>query len=391
MEFLLVAARVLLASVFLLAGTAKFVDPVGTRKALRDFGLPMVLARPLVPLLPLVELLAGAALIPTSAAWYGAWGTLSLVVVFMLAVGVAMLRGRKPDCHCFGQLHSAPVGWTTLVRNSLLGAVAAWLITRGKGNSGPEIWTWVASLGSFETKVAAIVGCVLGFLFLRVLVRAGPKSAPAAETSLSFPFFGEDEQPEEESTAEPAPTQPVRPPAAARPAPVESEPKPDVSHPLDIGLPIGTPAPDFELPAISGETRSLQSLREGGKEVLLIFSSPFCKSCEALASNLNRWTMGRTGLPNIVVISRGTSGENTAKLKGLGPGQILLQRGNEVAHAYDCSTTPTGVLVSADGLIRSQLVAGGTAIRQLLLSSAKRDDPGAAKTKSGQRASVFKG
>jgi len=386
--FWLVAARVLLAAVFLLAGTAKFVDPIGTRKALRDFGLPLVLARPLVVLLPLFELAVAVALIPATIAWYGASAALALLVIFLVAVGVAMLRGRKPDCHCFGQLHSAPVGWTTLARNVLFGACAAWLVARGGGNSGPEIWTWVASLNDFETKVAAVAGCLVAFLFFRVLLRARAQSAPA-ETTLSFPFFGEDEQ-EEEQASVPVATAP-RPAPAPKPAPAEEQPQTSVAQPLDIGLPIGTPAPEFELPAIGGEACSLQSLRDGGKDVLLIFSSPFCKSCEALATNLDRWTLGRTGLPNIVVISRGSVDENLAKLKGLRPSQILLQRETEVAHAYDCSTTPTGVLVGGDGLIRSQLVSGGTAIRQLLLSSAKREDPNAAKTKSGQRASVLGG
>lgn len=384
-EFLLLAARVILASVFLLAGTAKFVDPVGSRKALRDFGLPPLLARPLVVLLPLLELAVAAILIPVSLAWYGAWGALGLLTAFLAAVGIAMLRGRKPDCHCFGQLHSAPVGWSTLVRNIALAACAAWLVARGPGRSGPALWAWLESLSSVETKLAAIAGCVLGFLFLRVLVGSRQKPEPV-ETSFSLPFFAEDEG---EDEPDQAPAERAAPRPAPRPAPVE--PSSSTPRPLDIGLPPGTPAPEFELPSINGDKRSLQSLRAGGRDVVLIFSSPHCKSCEALASNLVRWTRGVTGMPNVVVVSRGSAQENIAKLKGLEPSQVLLQREHEVAHAYDCSTTPTAVLVGADGLIKTQLIIGGPAIKQLLFSNRTREDANAARTKASQRASVFGG
>jgi hypothetical protein len=36
---------------------------------------------------------------------------LALLVLFIVAIAVTLARGRKPDCHCFGQLHSKPIGW----------------------------------------------------------------------------------------------------------------------------------------------------------------------------------------------------------------------------------------------------------------------------------------
>ena len=142
---------------------------------------------------------------------------------------------------------------------------------------------------------------------------------------------------------------------------------------MGIGLPTGTPAPEFELPAITGETRSLQSLRERGRDLLLIFSSPFCAPCETLASNLVRWKQEMEGLPKIVLISRGSVRDNVAKLKGFEPSRVLLQRDSEVAEAYDCNMTPTAVLVGEDGLIRSELAVGGVAIKQLLSSCQKAE------------------
>ncbi len=68
-----------------------------------------------------------------------------------------------------------------------------------------------------------------------------------------------------------APAPVLQPVPAAVPAP---QPEPANLGPLNLGLPIGTPAPEFELPALTGEMRWLQALRAEGKDLLLIFSSP---------------------------------------------------------------------------------------------------------------------
>jgi uncharacterized membrane protein YphA (DoxX/SURF4 family) len=108
MDAALLIARLVLAAVFILAGVAKLSDLKGSRKAITDFGLPAVLASPLGLLLPLAELGVGAALIPASTAWWGALGALGLLLLFVVGISINLARGRKPDCHCFGQLHSAP-------------------------------------------------------------------------------------------------------------------------------------------------------------------------------------------------------------------------------------------------------------------------------------------
>lgn len=355
MPIALLAARLLLAAVFLLAGATKLIDPFGTRKALRDFGVPAVLARPLVMLLPLCELVVAGALIPASLVWYGAWGALGLLTIFLIGVGVAMARGRKPDCHCFGQLHSAPVGRSTLIRNAVLAGCAGWLVSRGPMQKESDLWGWFASLGPEESKFAIVGACVAAFLFLRVLVRSRPQSV---STQSQMPADEEDDEPA-----------PVKAKRTATPA---ENPEPARRAVMGIGLAIGTPAPEFELPAMTGEKRSLGSLIAHGRDVVLIFSSPHCKPCESLASSLVRWKREMEGLPSVILVSRGTVQENRAKMKELEASQVLLQRDSEVAEEYDCASTPAAVLVGADGLIRSTLSVGGVAIKELLSSHAKR-------------------
>jgi peroxiredoxin/TRAP-type C4-dicarboxylate transport system permease small subunit len=354
-DITLLAVRLLLAAVFLLAGATKLVDPVGLRKALRDFGAQAALARPMVPLLPMLELAVAAALLPTGLAWYGAWGALALLTVFLIAVGIAMLRGRHPDCHCFGQLHSAPAGWSTLIRNTVLAACAAWMIWMGRRHAEPDLWAWLVSLDSRERRVAIVVACVAAFCFFYVLDRARPRNKSTQSPPLPAP---EDEEVREVRKARPAPVS-RKPPAPAR------------IVPMGIGLPIGTPAPEFELPTITGEKRTLRSLREGGNDLLLVFSSPFCDSCVALTAKLLRSMHEMEGLPSVVLLSCGTAQDNLAKMRGFEASRVLLQRDFEVSEAYDCCSTPSAVLVGADGLIRSSLAMGGEAIEQLLSSSAK--------------------
>ena len=352
-DFVLLAGRLLLAFVFLLAGATKLVDPVGLRKTWRDFGMPRVLTPLAILALPLAELAVAVALVPASLAWYGACGALELLVAFLITIGIAMLRGRKPDCRCFGRLHSAPVGRGTLLRDGALAACAAWLVSRGRLHPQPDLWAWLATLNTDEFRIAVLTGCAAVFVFLRMLHRARPAPPEAPEPV----EVEEDEAPE----PQPVRRRPMRP----QPAPPPELPP---STAQGIGLPVGTPAPAFELPSITGDRRSLASLLAQGSDLLLVFLSPYCDSCRALVPHLARWTRELNGSLNIVLITRGPIAENRAKLKEFDPARILLQRGFEISDAYDSISTPTGVLIGADGHIRSGLAVGRPAIQQLVSS-----------------------
>src|ERR671916_1710225 len=113
MDGVVLLGRLVLAAVFVVADLAKLVDRAGSRQALRDFGVPAMLVTPLGTLLPLAELAVAMALIPTVSAWWGALGALALLLLFIAGIGANLVQGRKPDCRCFGQLHSTPVSWKT--------------------------------------------------------------------------------------------------------------------------------------------------------------------------------------------------------------------------------------------------------------------------------------
>ena len=139
MDVALLIARLLLAVVFFVAGFAKLADLPGSRQALRDFGVPAVLANPFGVLLPLAEIVVAVALILPVSAWWGALGALALLLLFVAGISYNLARGRTPDCHCFGQIHSSPAGWPTLIRNLLLTAIAGFVIVFGHNNAGLDI------------------------------------------------------------------------------------------------------------------------------------------------------------------------------------------------------------------------------------------------------------
>jgi hypothetical protein len=56
MEILFILIRLFLFGILALAATGKLIDPVGTRKAVVDFGVPASLAGMVARLLPVAEI-----------------------------------------------------------------------------------------------------------------------------------------------------------------------------------------------------------------------------------------------------------------------------------------------------------------------------------------------
>jgi hypothetical protein len=126
MAGVILVTRLGLSAVFIVAGLAKLRDLDASRQAVLDFGLPRRSARVLGTLVPLAELAAGAALIPHFSSVWGAVAACVLLLAFTAAIAANLVRGRAPECRCFGQVHSAPVSWRMVGRNAALlaGAIA---------------------------------------------------------------------------------------------------------------------------------------------------------------------------------------------------------------------------------------------------------------------------
>jgi uncharacterized membrane protein YphA (DoxX/SURF4 family) len=166
--------RLVLAAVFAVAGTAKLADLQGSRGAVEGFGVPSRFAAAGGTILPLVELsIATGLLVGASARWAGACA-IALLALFAVAMARSIARGDAPDCHCFGALHSRPVGKATLARTVGLGALAVFAVAQGPGTSATA---WVGRLHgagavAAGAGVAAAVLVVIGGWVAVELLRA---------------------------------------------------------------------------------------------------------------------------------------------------------------------------------------------------------------------------
>jgi peroxiredoxin len=264
--------------------------------------------------------------------------------VFVLGIGINLALGRKPDCHCFGQLHSEPVGWPTLLRNAVLAVVAGFVVGLGAASPGASAVAWLGELSTFERVLVAgaAVGLLLvageAWLLLQVLRQQG---------RLLLQIDGL-----EERLGSLAPAL-AGTPAANGAAPV-------------LGLPVGSPAPSFRLDGLRGETLTLEALLAHDKPLLLIFSNPGCGPCQSLLPDIGRLQRERAVSVTVAIISEGTVEANRNKSAEHGLVQVLLQKQREVAEAYQANGTPAALVVRPDGTIGSPLVMGAEGVRGLI-------------------------
>jgi hypothetical protein len=238
MSLIIVLVRIALSVVFSLAGITKLMDQAGTREAVKNFGAPEATAPAVALILPFVELAIAIGLLFSGTTGVSSGGGLLLLGVFIVAISVNLARGQTHDCHCFGQLYSRPLGWPTLARNIIFALGAAFVFWQTTLAASPNIVSTLAALSTAGWALLAVGVAVIVAVFLYLQHRH--RKALAAEVG-----------PE--------------------------------------GLPIDSIAPDFELPAYHGGTKSLAQLLEHGKPLLLLFTNPHCGPCVVVFKVINEW------------------------------------------------------------------------------------------------------
>ena len=334
MDTFLLAAQLLLAVIFATAAVGKLLDLPGSRKALVEFGVPEGAAHGGGVLLPLLELAAAGALSRSRRPAGARSLALALLLAFIGGIASALRQGRKPDCHCFGQLHSAPAGADALVRNGVLAALAAVVAVGGAGTAPDD---WVAARTGAEL---IAVGSSIATVVLAALVLKGRRDLKLALTTL------EDTQLELAS--------------------------------IPPGLPMGAPAPPFSLLDLAGEIRTLDELRRPGLPVLLVFTGPDCGACKDLFPEVARWQSVLSDRLTVAVISNGDHDANLAVAHEHGLQNVLLQNEWELMEVYRLQATPTGILVNVDGTIASTPALGGVTIEPLVRMTLSRNQVPAA-------------
>ena len=250
MEVFILILRLALGAIFGVAGIAKLFDPDGSEKAFEDFGLPKFIAKPMVYILPAVELAIAGALLFVSTSWFGAIGAAALFVVFIGGMLYQLAQGNAPDCHCFGQIHSEPVGVASVGRNVLMLTLAAFLVLQGRFGQGLSLVNSNQNIMQFVIGLAVVALLLAAVLFLKKISEQQTQIMRRIELMELVAREG---------------------------GSVERE---DAGHPNE-GMPIGAVFPDFELPDLNGVSVSLSDLRADKQSVLFFYVSPTCTPCSA--------------------------------------------------------------------------------------------------------------
>lgn len=339
MSIALLTARLLLAVLFLFAGVTKLFNLPATRRAMADFGLPLRMVPLLSMLVPMLELVIALLLVAQSWAWWGAAGALILLLAFTAGMAVNLAQGKKPECHCFGELYSGQIGLSSLARNTTLVLIAGFVVWYGPKDAGFGL-TQLTSSQIVSLALALAIFVTLGFqswLLLHLFRQNGRLMLRLEALEQSHGII-------------PSTT-------SAR------------------GLAVGTPAPAFKLPNLEGDVLTLVSLRSPSKPTLLIFSDPACNPCNALLPEIGRWQEAHAATLTIALISRGTIETNRAKLEAHKLTNLLVQGDREVSEQYQAHETPAAVMILPDGTIGSFLAEGPQAIRNLITTWARALSP----------------
>ena len=278
---------------------------------------------------------------------YGAVGALVLLAVFSIAIGVSLARGRAPDCHCFGQLHSAPASWKTLARNGVLAALAVVSLAGNVTDDQASATAWLGDLEGAELLALIVAAVALGVLvvggaaFLTLMRSYGKVLTRLDRVEAALASAGYE---------------------------LDDEPMPE------FGLAPGTPAPAFAARSLSGEPASFGTFLESGLPAVLLFTSPNCGPCSALMPTVAAWQRDHAETLSIVLVSDGAADEVSAEAAEHELANVLLDDGHATYEAYEANGTPSAVVIAPDGTIGSWVVAGSEWIERLVEQTAAGDD-----------------
>ncbi|MGI8730715.1 MAG: TlpA family protein disulfide reductase [Solirubrobacteraceae bacterium] len=307
MDLLLICVCGALALVFIAAGVGKLLDPSGSRTALQGFGVSGRWSGVAVRLLPVAELAVAAALLTQPLARIGAAAALLLLAAFIFGVGNALRQGRAPDCHCFGQLHSAPAGRGTIVRNVVLAVPALLVVVAGPGDA----------LAGLSTEGSALVAV----------------SALAVALAVATIILVRDKQ---GSHAE-----------GEAPVPLE----------------LGGPAPDLSLRDEQGATVTMTDVIDSERPTVLVFVTPSCPACKDLVPRLERWRPALAERVSLVVVRATTFPPAAGEAIASG---MLWDVENASFETFRLLGAPSAVRVDPGGIVASAPALGVQAIEALI-------------------------
>jgi len=157
------ACAVVLAVVFVRAAVAKAVRPAETTAGFVALGVPS--APRTARVVPAVELILALALLAVP--MIGGAAALALLGAFTGFLARALRAGVTAGCNCFGQARADPISGLDLVRNVLLGLLAAAALSAEQ--------PVVPAIGAAAVVAAAVVAGGLGLRLARTRLVTHPR------------------------------------------------------------------------------------------------------------------------------------------------------------------------------------------------------------------------
>lgn len=144
------------------------------------------------------------------------------------------------------------------------------------------------------------------------------------------------------------------------------------------GLPVGSPAPDFNIQDQYGNMQHLAAYR-GKKPLYLVFGSPGCTPCRVLMPQLNEWAAQH---PEIQVVwLNAASPEETLKYAsdmGADVPMIAITPDDKIMERYRVRVTPFSFMVDEQGVIRAKGLVNAKAGIDLYYREMRTGRPGTA-------------
>lgn len=311
MSTVVVAARLGLAAVLVMASVSKVVDLGAFGEANRRLGVPERVVGAARVGVPATELLLAVGLLVTPVASGAAAGTGLLFLAFTGLLVWNLAQGRRPSCNCFGSVRDEPISWWSVARNALLIVLAA--LALGAGHDGLPAWfssrTDAAGLGRAVAVLAAALVLVSGAS--AALLRSGWRIEPRGRTG--------------DRGSE------------------------------GVGMPVGTDVGDLfaRVRAGTGWPEELP--------VLVVRTDPECGPCLALIPRLISWQRTYAGILDVVVLTTDEAGsEHGDEFAN------VIAGGESIWEHLRLDVTPSAVVIGPDGRIASGVAAGAIEIGALV-------------------------
>ena len=128
------ACRLVIGATFIYASLDKIANPAAFAAAVSNYELmPLVFLNAFALVLPMTELVVGLLLVTGSLTRASAVLCAGMLLMFIVAVGVAMAQGGDFECGCFTTQGGTTIGWPLIFRNALMTVGCVLIFLRAPG------------------------------------------------------------------------------------------------------------------------------------------------------------------------------------------------------------------------------------------------------------------